>query len=123
MTETTVLEDILAIQAEDNPVDEAVENIDIPCITRGAGAGMDLTYLEIAKELEMENNKYPESNVKDLFNRSLSKMIQHYIFMLISDAALKHGFSEDDAIDFAATSYRTDKQIGKSDATILKGWL
>jgi hypothetical protein len=43
--------------------------------------------------------------------------------MLISDAAMKHGFSEEDAIDFAAASYRRDKKIGRSDATILKGWL
>jgi len=121
--QTTVLEDILAIQAADNPVEEEIENIDIPCNHRGAAAGMNYSYLEIAKEIGMGDNRYPESNVKDFLNRSLSKMIQHYIFMLASDAALKHGFSEEDAIDFAAISYQHDKEIGKSDIEILRGWM
>ena len=120
---TTVLEDILAIQAEDNPVDEGVVNIDIACNHRGAASGMNYTFGEIAKHLGMESNKYPESNAKDLCNRALTKMVQHYIFMLISEAAMKHGFSEDDAIDFAAVSYQREKHIGRSDSTILKGWL
>jgi hypothetical protein len=123
MTETTVLEDILAIQAEDNPVENGVENIDISCNHRGAASGMDYTFAEIANSLGMENNKYPEDNARDLCTRALTKMVQHYIFMLISDAAMKHGFTEEDSIDFAAASYRNDKLIGKSDATILKGWL
>jgi hypothetical protein len=120
---TTVLQDILAIQAADNQSNEGTENIDMSCIHRGAASGMNFTYLEIAQELNMGGNKYPESNVKDLCKRSITKYIQHYIFMLISDAAMKHGFSEEDAIDFAAASYRRDKKIGRSDATILKGWL
>jgi len=123
MTQTTVLEDILAIQAADNQPNEAIENIDIPSIHRGAASGMDMSYLDIAKKIGMGDNKYPESNVKDLFHRSLTKMIQHYIFMLISDAAMKHGFSEEDAIDFTSQSYRHDKSIGKSDVEILRGWM
>jgi len=123
MMQTTVLEDILAIQAADNQPDEAIKNIDMPSIHRGAASGMSMSYLDIAKNIGMGENKYPESNVKDLFNRSLTKMIQHYIFMLISDAAMKHGFSEEDAIDFTAQSYRHDKSIGKSDVEILRGWM
>jgi len=123
MIETTVLEDILDIQAADNPVDAGVENIDIVCNRRGAASGMDYTFSEIASHLGMGNNKHPDDNAQALCTRALTKMVQHYIFMLISDAAMKHGFTEEDAIDFAAASYRLDKQIGKSDATILKGWL
>jgi hypothetical protein len=114
---------LLRIQAEDNQSDEGLENIDMLSNHRGAASGMSYTYLEIAHELDMGDNKYPESNVKDLCKRAATKYAQHYIFMLISDAAMKHGFSEEDAIDFAAISYRRDKQIGRSDATILKGWL
>jgi hypothetical protein len=65
MTETTVLQDILAIQAADNQSSKGSENIDMSCIHRGAASGMDHTYLEIADELGMGDNKYPESNVKD----------------------------------------------------------
>jgi len=123
MIETTVLEDILAIQAEDEPATKGDENIDIVCNRRGAASGMNFTFGEIADHLGMENNKYPEDNARDLCNRALTKMIQHYIFMLISDAAMKHGFSEDDAIDFTAVSYRHDKDQGLTDSEILKGWL
>jgi hypothetical protein len=130
MEMTTVKNDVddvtamlLRMQAEDNKSDKGIENIDMSSSHRGAALGMNFTYLEIAKELDMGDNKYPESNVKDLCKRAVTKYIQHYIFMLISDAAMKHGFSEEDAIDFAAASYRRDKQIGRSDATILKGWL
>ena len=123
MKETTVLEDILAIQTRDNPIEDGVENIDISCNRRGAASGMNFTFGEIANHLGMRNNKYPDDNARDLCTRATTKYIQHYIFMLISDAAMRHGFSEDDAIDFAAASYQLDKQIGKSDATILKGWL
>jgi hypothetical protein len=114
---------LLRMQAEDNQEREGLDCIDMSSIRRGAASGMNYTYLEIAHELGMGDNKYPESNVKDLCKRAIEKYLQHYIFMLISDAAMKHGFSEEDAIDFAAISYRRDKQIGRSDATILKGWL
>lgn len=123
MEQTTVVQDILAIQASDITADEATETLDTERIFRGAAASMNCSYIEIAKEIGMGENKYPESNVKDLCKRALSKMIQHYIFMLISDAAIKNGFSEDDAIDFAAQSYRHEKQIGKTDAQILRGWM
>ena len=113
---------ILAIQAADTPA-VLDENIDMPCIVRGAGAGMNLTYLEIAKALGMGENKFPESNVKDLCNRSIAKFTRNFIFMLISDAAIIHGFPEEDAIEFAAQSYRLDKQLGKTDSQILARWL
>jgi len=127
-----VTAEILAIQEADTPpmwtrwsIAESKEilHLDIPCNYRGASAGMNLTYLEIAKELGMEGNKFPESNVKDLCNRSLVKLIRNFIFILISEAAIKNGFSEEDAIDFSAQAYRLDKQLGKTDAQILARWL
>lgn len=119
----SITADILAIQAADSKEIEKAKDIDIPCKLRGAGKDMHSTFLAMAKDLGMETNKYPASNVKDLFNRSLSRMIRNYTFMLISDAAMKHGFSEDDAIDFAAASYRNEKDQGQTDQEILKGWL
>ena len=127
----SVTAEILAIQEADTPArwtmwsieESKVIDLDIPCNYRGASAGMNLTYLEIAKELGMGDNKFPESNVKDLCNRSLVKLIRNFIFVLISEAAMKNGFSEEDAIDFAAQAYRLDKQLGKTDAKILARWL
>ena len=126
-----VTAEILAIQESDTPTmwtrwsiaESKAIHLDIPCNYRGASAGMNLTYLEIAKEIGMGDNKFPESNVKDLCNRSLVKLIRNFIFVLISEAAMKNGFSEEDAIDFAAQAYRLDKQLGKTDAQILERWL
>lgn len=118
-----VTAEILAIQAADTPEELRVIHLDMPCNYRGASAGMDSTYLEISKELGMIGNKFPESNVKDLCHRSLVKLIRNFIFILISEAAIKNGFSEEDAIDFSAQAYRLDKQLGKTDAQILARWL
>lgn len=114
---------IMAIQAADIAADKADKDIDTSYIHRGPGIGMDSTYLKMAKGLGMGENKYPESNVKDLCTRAKVRFIRNFIFLLISKAARRHGFSEDDSIDFAAQSYRMEKQIGRSDTQILERWL
>ena len=114
---------VFARQTSETLEDAGVDDLDTQSKVRGKGREFGASLIEIGDELGWEGNKNAATNASKAVLRAMRKFTRNYIFMTIYDCAIKVGFDDDEAVEFAAQSYMLSVANGDCDDEILRGWL